>query len=435
MSTITAKWAGRCAKCGATFAAGTQVFHAGTRRTYHLDCKPTLATSPIVLKPSESESNDTAAPQRRGGPRKVRKVLAVTAESDGEPWVTFDSGAKVQAAVLSRPELKAAVDFQFPGNGALTKHLTNANLLAALRANSLDGIEAAPAPATAQVDASVIEALVEVAVAKAIADLKPTVIHVNDVATGATVVLEGAQHKLLPEVIDALDCGLNVFLVGPAGSGKSTLASQAFKALDLDTESLSFGPTTPTSKLFGYNDATGNFQGTGFFRSYHLGEAGFLADELDNGHPGLIAELNQATAGNSAAFACGQRSRHDRHRFVATGNTFGRGPDRLFVGRNVLDAATLDRFVTIEVPVDEDLERTVAVGSVPEAFAATAERWVTRVQRTRANAEARNLAIVVSPRASIDGAKLLAKGWSEDKVAERRLFAGIKPDVRGLVDC
>jgi MoxR-like ATPase len=241
------------------------------------------------------------------------------------------------------------------------------------------------------------------------------------------------HHQLLPELIQVLSAGLHVFLPGPAGSGKSTLAHQAADALGLPFFSVSFGPTTPTSKLFGYNDANGNHQRTPFREAYEFGGI-FLGDEIDNGHPGLVAELNQALANGYCAFADGMVKRHESFRMVVTGNTFGRGPDRLYVGRNILDAATLDRFVTLECPVDDGLERGVALSFATDATRAAVDRWVTRVQRVRANVTDLKLPVVVSPRASIDGAKLLAAGVAEERVAEVKLYAGIDADTRRKID-
>lgn len=171
--------------------------------------------------------------------------------------------------------------------------------------------------------------------------------------------LKERVHPVFERALRAARAGLNVLLVGPAGSGKSYLGEQLSEVLGRGFGSSSFGPTTPTSKLFGFNDAHGNFNGTPYHRCWSEGGV-FVGDELDNGHPGLVAELNQALAGTTAAFACGNVTKHPDHVFIGTANTFGRGPDRQYVGRNILDAATLDRFATVEVTYDEALETALA---------------------------------------------------------------------------
>lgn len=245
--------------------------------------------------------------------------------------------------------------------------------------------------------------------------------------------VEGSSHSQFDLVLAVVAADCNVLLVGEAGSGKSTLAFQVAEALGLESRSLSVGPTTPTSKLFGYQDAHGNTIRTPLRDAYEYGYL-FLLDEVDNGHPGLLTELNQLLANGHAAFPDGNVKRHENFRLVATANTYGRGGDRLFVGRNQLDAAFLDRFCTIDVNVDDDLETKAALAVVPESAATVTRAWVKRVQKVRAAVSKQKLPIVISPRASIEGAKLLNQGLSEAQVADIRLFAGLSADQRALIE-
>lgn len=281
-----------------------------------------------------------------------------------------------------------------------------------------------------KVDLDEIRGMVEAEVKRQVVEIG--IVQVEIVTPDGTRELPVLSHDALPEVVAIMASGLNLFMVGPAGSGKSTLAHQAADALGIAFYALSLGPTTPTSKLFGYMDAQGRYVRTPFREAYENGGV-ILLDELDNGHPGLVAEINQATANGYCAFADGMVKRHADCRIVATGNTFGRGPDRLFVGRNILDAATLDRFVTVEILIDERLESRLARGFATDANRPTIEDWIGYVQQVRRKVEDLKLPVVVSPRATIDGAKLLACGLSVERVREIRLFAGIGQDVRSKI--
>jgi MoxR-like ATPase len=267
-----------------------------------------------------------------------------------------------------------------------------------------------------------VVALAREAAEKACVEFVPTPIEVT-LPVGEKITVTGPKHHVLPELLLALGARCHVLLVGPAGTGKSTLATQAAEALGLELQAISLGPTTPMSKVFGYFDAHGHYHGTPFRRAFEHGGV-MLLDELDNGHPGLLAELNQALALGVCAFADGMVEAHPEFRLVATGNTYGTGGDRNYVGRQALDAATLDRFVTIDVPVDEQLEERVAMAHAP-GKKRIVRQLLTEVHRLRAAAENKKLPVVFSPRVSIDGAKLLAAGASLEQVLRWRVTRGL----------
>lgn len=58
-------------------------------------------------------------------------------------------------------------------------------------------------------------------------------------------------------------------------------------------------------------------------------------------------------------FPCGMVERHKDFYVVASGNTYGRGADRRFVGRNPLDGAFINRFVCVTVDYDPKLEKYI----------------------------------------------------------------------------
>lgn len=266
------------------------------------------------------------------------------------------------------------------------------------------------------------------------------------VIDGREVDMPKTSHNLLPLVVKIIAAGENVFMPGPAGSGKSTIAMQVADILNLPFHSISFGPTTPTSKLFGFVTADGSYVTTEFRKAYEClcdddtydyakCECGglFLGDEIDNGHPGLVAELNQALANPYCAFADRMVRKGRKFVMVVTGNTFGRGPDRLFVGRNILDAATLDRFTTLEIPIDEAMETQVAMAYASGTYADMVERWIPYVQQVRAKVMDNKMQFVVSPRATIGGAKMLAMGMDWNTVCDIRLFAGMNNETKAMV--
>ncbi|MER0243638.1 AAA family ATPase, partial [Streptomyces sp. HSW2009] len=251
------------------------------------------------------------------------------------------------------------------------------------------------------------------------------------VASADPVRIGGHTHAVLPEVLLALGAGCHVLLVGPAGTGKSMMAGQAARAFGQQLHALSLGPTTPMSKIFGYYDAHGHYHRTPFRDAFEHGGL-MLLDELDSGHPGLLAELNQALSIRSCAFADGMVQAHPDFRLLATANTYGTGGDRQYVGRQALDAATLDRYVLIDVPVDEELEERLALAHAPSR-AHEARQVLLEVRRLRAVAAEKRLPLMFSPRASIDAAKLLEAGASLDQVLNWRAVRGMSQAHRAAL--
>lgn len=244
--------------------------------------------------------------------------------------------------------------------------------------------------------------------------------------------LADVHHERLPRLIRYLGAGVHVYLVGPAGTGKSTMAEQAAEALGLDFRAMSLNPTMNAVRFEGYQDANGRYVPTLFREGYENGGL-FLLDEIDNGHPSVISAINQAISTGTCAFADKMVPMHPDFKLVATANTYGQGGDREYVGRNQLDAATPDRFTFLDVPVDERMERLAAMAWSSEESAEECERWVTFVQKVRAQTVMAKVKFIASPRASIDGCKLLTAGCPWDEVEQDRLWKGISPEQKSKI--
>jgi hypothetical protein len=68
---------------------------------------------------------------------------------------------------------------------------------------------------------------------------------------------------------------------------------------------------------------------------------------------------NAAVDGALASFPHGMFKRHPDFVFIAAANTFGMGANDRYVGRNRLDAATLDRFVKLPWGYSPQLEQHI----------------------------------------------------------------------------
>ena len=163
------------------------------------------------------------------------------------------------------------------------------------------------------------------------------------------------QHYKFPMLVATAQMGIHMMLVGPAGSGKTTVAGKLAEQLGREFKAISFGPTTSKADLVGYKDANGNYHRTDLVKVYEEGGV-FLGDELDAGNAGVITQINMALSNSHMSTPDGMKERHKDFLFIAGCNTFGVGANREYVGRNQLDAASLDRFAVIEFPIDEGLE-------------------------------------------------------------------------------
>ena len=234
--------------------------------------------------------------------------------------------------------------------------------------------------------------------------------------------VEGNTHVKLLDVAQMLQAGEHVLMVGPAGTGKSTLAEQAAGMLGIESYSLSLSPQTPVSQILGYQDANGNYVRSLFREAYEHGGL-FHFDEMDNSNPSTLAVVNAALANGHMAFPDGMVKRSGDFRCVASANTYGRGATREYVGRQAIDAATLDRFSIITIEIDTALEKALCYATGVDA--AKADKVLRVVERMRTNSEKAAVKVVISPRASVGMCRLLAAGMSWDEASNARLRRGM----------
>jgi len=233
---------------------------------------------------------------------------------------------------------------------------------------------------------------------------------------------EEPRHFLFPEILAATNADIPAALVGPAGSGKSTLCEQVATALSL--KYFLQNSVSGDHQLAGYMDAHGHYQTTSFRTAFEMGGL-LLIDEVDTSDAGALKWVNTALANGHAMFPDKPEPvrRHKDFRIMIAANTFGNGADRLYVGANQLDASTLDRFVFFDFVYDEKLE-TMLSGNL---------LWAKRVQNLRKAAATEKARIVISPRATINGAKLLAVGWKQSVVEDRLIWKGIDEELKNRI--
>ena len=185
--------------------------------------------------------------------------------------------------------------------------------------------------------------------------------------------VRGVKHSQLPSLINVVGAGLNVMLTGSAGSGKTHASAQVAEALGLKFYALSVGAQTSKSDIVGFIDAGGVYRATPFRQAYEKGGV-FVMDEIDAGNSNVLIQINSALSNSICSFPDKQVKAHKDFHFIATANTYGKGDSIKYVGRNRLDAATLDRFTIFHWNIDEKVECAIAGSDTAMYNAITAAR-------------------------------------------------------------
>jgi hypothetical protein len=270
--------------------------------------------------------------------------------------------------------------------------------------------------------------------------------HVTIDLTAPGVELNGTalMHHKFPLLAAAVAARVNVMLVGPAGSGKTTAVEKVAQALNLPFYGT--GAVSSEYKLTGFIDAQGRIVSTAFRKAFEFGGV-FLFGETDASMPGALLAFNTGLANGWMDFPDGVVQKHPDFRVVADANTFGTGADRLYVGRNQLDAASLDRYAVLDWPYDEALEAAMIGADAPkgapsprsieplpaERVQAVANQWVERVRKVRSAVNELKVRHVVSPRATVNGSRLLAAGFTWAEAEDAVIWKGLDADTRGKV--
>lgn len=229
--------------------------------------------------------------------------------------------------------------------------------------------------------------------------------------------LPGVQHSKFETVLKFVANDEPVYLAGPAGSGKNVICKQVAEALGLDFYFTN--AVTQEYKLTGFTDANGTFHESQFYKAFTKGGV-FMLDEMDASIPEVLIILNAAIANRYFDFPApiGKVDANPNFRVIAAGNTYGHGADSSYVGRNTLDAASLDRFAMIEIDYDERIEMNVTEGNA---------ELVKFCHAFRKAANKNGIAIIVSYRAMSRIAKM-EKLLDKVEVLRTCLVKGLEKD-------
>lgn len=248
---------------------------------------------------------------------------------------------------------------------------------------------------------------------------KPLVVNLGTVEVPKKKLVHKSFQKIIKILSSTKRKEKNIMLVGGAGGGKTHLVGSIAEALKLQFYPMSVGLQTTKSDLLGFINANGIYMPSPIRLAYENGGV-LLLDEFDAAHAGVITILNSLLANGHCSFPDKIVEKHKDFVCLCACNTYGKGGTMDYVGRNRLDAATLDRFIIVDVDYDENLEKTLT----------NHDDWTKIINKIRENIAKFGVKMIVSPRASMDGADLLDGGFSFEEVLEMCVFKGCDDDTK-----
>ena len=226
------------------------------------------------------------------------------------------------------------------------------------------------------------------------------------------------HHEKYEQIKMCLECGIPVYLAGPAGSGKNHTVEQITKELGWN---FYFSNSVQQEyKLTGFIDAGGKFHDTEFYKACtDENDCVFFLDEMDASIPEVLVLLNAAIANGYFEFPNG-RVDFDHVHFVAAGNTVGSGADDMYTGRMVLDQATLDRFAIIEFDYSLRIEMAITKNN---------SDLVEFIHQLRKEAESKGIRATFSYRCMTMVVKLEKAGMPLDEAIKISVIKGMDKDT------
>lgn len=243
-------------------------------------------------------------------------------------------------------------------------------------------------------------------------------------------------------------CRPAIALVGPAGNGKTTTVEQVFKAMDYDYIVIDANDRMEASDLIGgmsfaqkNGEASEVWRDGPVTRAFREGKA-ILINEFDALDPRAamcLQSVMQDPGKNRTGRYVTLPGNPDEDRvypaddcpLVLTMNTFGDGPNREYVGRNALDAASKDRLTIIDTGYENEDKILIAKGFT-STTAQDLVQWATEMRR-RINRD--GLRIILSNRTLIRMAQAMEQyGWTFKETVEREFLARVGEAERKLLE-
>lgn len=256
-----------------------------------------------------------------------------------------------------------------------------------------------------------------------IVENKPLLINIGPVEKPTKKIVHSAFTDIIKVLQSQKAVRKNIMLVGEAGSGKTQLAADVADALNLQFCPMSVGLQTTKSDLLGFINAYGNYVTTPLREAFEKGGV-LLLDEFDATHAGVVTIINSLLANGHCSFPDKVVKAHPQFVCIVACNTYGDGGDFNYIGRNRLDAATLDRFITIKVGYDNKLEKKLCNNAI------ILDKFISM----RELCNSKKLNVVLSTRALLNCQDLMQAGYDMKDALQMCIFKGLDKDTVEMLE-
>jgi hypothetical protein len=276
---------------------------------------------------------------------------------------------------------------------------------------------------------------------QAMAQYKPPADKLEVTLPNGTVnTVNGFRHAAFEPLMRLVQSRLDTLIYGDAGGGKTTLVMQVAEALGLPYYAVQLSKLATPTELKGFISASEKYVQTQFYQ-WFTGGGVMALEEIGAANGNLAVTLNTALDNGICSFP-GMDSPAKRHPdaiLIGCDNSNLSGADQLYSGRVAQDAAFRERFVFWKWEYDERLEDLIVLGHTTKPAPVynwkptmDPETWVRNIQALRkAMLQLKlNGRVVISPRASIKGAKLIQIGFPGHIAEEMVVWKGLDPDTR-----
>lgn len=234
--------------------------------------------------------------------------------------------------------------------------------------------------------------------------------------------IEGLTHKIFPKILKLANMGKAIMISGPAGTGKNYLIEQVATALG---GKFYYSSTiTQEYKLIGFIDANGTYHDTELRRAMEYANEHpdtkviLMIDEIDASDPSALVVVNSLLANGYFDFPDKRVSVGKNFVVICAGNTVGLGADMVYTGRNVIDGATLDRFILVKMNYDTKLETALCPEDSLRNF----------IYDIRRSAEKNHVNAIVGMRCLKNAYEMFANDFDKQDVVSDAIIKGLGED-------